>query len=192
MYSPPVNRVSRWAVLAWSVGSLCACAAISGLDSLQRCPDCDGGADVGVDSTGDVQADAPEAATEGGRDSPSDPRDADAPPPCSGVQHDDGLGQTFCDAVPAGTYTEQLATDACEAYVSGKGQWDGSGSNPCASGACSSGDAGNGDLVVCSYFDPVDCVCWTYQGPDMGDVHDTMMGPSTCLCSVGGGDPMFH
>jgi hypothetical protein len=103
------------------------------------------------------------------------------------ISHNDGVGQTFWDCQPTGSYDEQLAEDACAAFTGNSSQ--------CTTGDCEGQDGGpDGDFVVCSSGSPTDCVCWTYQGPNSGYVHNEgASGISNCYCAnKQSGDPQYH
>jgi hypothetical protein len=100
---------------------------------------------------------------------------------------DAGAGTTnFYDCTPSGTYSQSLAVDACNAYFGP--------SNFCANagGQCTnSQDAGTGDFVICgSQTATSECICWEYQGPNVGKVTTaTGIELGNCICpgSVGTG-----
>jgi hypothetical protein len=72
--------------------------------------------------------------------------------------------------VAAGTYDLAQATKACVAYTGN--------SAVCGAGMCQ-GPGGN--KVVCS-SGAGNCICWNYQGTNVGHVYDD---PSnSCLCPV--------
>lgn len=74
---------------------------------------------------------------------------------CALVTHTDGIGQSWQDCVPEGTYDEQEARRACE-----------SSGAQCVPSDCNS-DAGV--QAICSA-----CACWTFQGPyGAGSVYAT-------------------
>jgi len=146
---------------------------------------------VTVDSPGDRTSDGlQDVASDRTLDSPGDATDAadvvvfDSPGSDCGstpVQHDDGVGQMFSDNECA--IDEQLALDACAAFTGDPSQCH-ANSMPCS-----------GDYIVCSFFSPIDCVCWAYMGPDAGRVHDAHQSAADaggqCTC-VSSGDPMYH
>ena len=74
---------------------------------------------------------------------------------CTLVTHDNGLGQTWQDCVPLGTYNESQATKACKA----------SGAIACnPTAACTSNAP-----IVCGYGpNPVVFGCWGYAGDAVG------------------------
>lgn len=78
------------------------------------------------------------------------------------VLHDDGLGQAFCDTVPAGTINNQLALDACAAYAAVNG------GGTCMTSGC-----------IC-YRAATECACWNAGGANVGYVH---VEPTVCACS---------
>jgi hypothetical protein len=84
----------------------------------------------------------------------------------------------FYDCTPAGTFTSQLATDACSAYFGTPGDCF-------LPGQCTnSSDAGTGDFVVCgSVTATSECICWEYQGPNVGKVTAaTGIELGNCIC----------
>jgi hypothetical protein len=99
---------------------------------------------------------------------------------CEG-SHSDGLGDTFWDCYPHGTYNQTVATDAALAYNK---------NGTPAPGNCSR----NGTLeqVVCMTKGN-DCVCFTYAdnggGAYVGLARKTSQ-PSACTCAFGGHDAM--
>lgn len=109
-----------------------------------------------------------------------------APACCSDtcpIQHNNGLNlgtSKFYDCVASGTYNATLAMDACKAFTGNASQ--------CSSGQCLAADGGSdGDYVVCATGSSSNCVCWTYQGPDIGYFHDPGLpagsGDMNCLCA---------
>jgi hypothetical protein len=89
---------------------------------------------------------------------------------------DAAASENFYDCTPSGTYTSGLASAACAAFFGTPGDCT-------APGECSNTvtDAGTGDFVVCGYVTLNDCVCWEYQGPNVGKV-TTAMGQGGCYC----------
>jgi hypothetical protein len=84
----------------------------------------------------------------------------------------------FYDCTAAGTFTSQLATDACTAYFGTPGDCF-------LPGQCTNAsDAGTGDFVVCgSVTATSECVCWEYQGPNVGKVTAaTGVELGNCIC----------
>jgi hypothetical protein len=76
--------------------------------------DCAGVAEAGPDaSDGGVDADASTADA----DAASDASQADEADACTTYTHSNGMGQSWTDCVPLGTYNEVQAAAACEAYV---------------------------------------------------------------------------
>lgn len=112
--------------------------------------------DAGTDSRDDVNIVASDAAL-------------DAVDACTLVQHSDGpgptattgLGQTFSDCVPLGTYNQQLADDACQAWGAANGgitmHVD---TFPCADGTQ--------EAYCVSKYGSV--ARWGFSGPAMGHV----------------------
>lgn len=105
---------------------------------------------------------APDAPGEGGDPLEGGGDEKDAAPEreagqetCAPVMHSDGIGQSWQDCVPLGTYDEQQALAACR-----------SSGRSCAAVTCG-GDAGA--QAVCSA-----CACWTFAGPyGAGSVYAT-------------------
>jgi len=112
------------------------------------------GPDAGPEAAPDAPApeaapDAPDAApaTEGG--------EGDA---CAPVSHTDGLGQSWQDCVPLGTYSLSEAMAAC---VAGYGS-----ALACSSHICGTGQPSDPAFhAVCGSV-----VCWAYDGPYVGKV----------------------
>ncbi len=97
--------------------------------------------------------------------------------------HSNGVGQTFQDCQPSGTYNEMQALEACAAFTGSRAT--------CAVVACAqsggSGAHGNAgsDQAVCS-AGATACDCWTFSGSDVGLVQST--NPNKCEpCSKPGG-----
>jgi hypothetical protein len=100
------------------------------------------------------------------------------------IQHNNGLNQAsskFYDCVPtsAPPYPQQLALDACIAYVGAPN------ASQCGTGNCVSPDGGaDGDLIACAIMSPTACVCWTYAGPNAGYFHNSgLPGQTNCFCA---------
>lgn len=72
---------------------------------------------------------------------------------CVLVAHTSGIGATWQDCVPRGTYNEAQATRACEA----------SGAPECRATNC-----GVGNLIVCGYNKNYVYGCWGYAGEFAG------------------------
>jgi hypothetical protein len=94
-----------------------------------------------------------------------------ASPGCCGTacqsRHDDGLGQTFWDCTPSGTYNQTEAFAACAAFTGNAAL--------CSPGAC--------NRSVCSTGAPT-CACWTYSGSFSGRV--TSSSTTYCMCNSSG------
>jgi hypothetical protein len=111
-----VRRVSRFAIVSWSILSLGGCAAISGLDQIQEsecAPNCDGGGGTPLDAT---TVDSPEPTGDGaqpGSDSTVDTSDDSSEQPDSAS--DDSSGGN--DSGPDGD--AQVKTDAGDASEGG-------------------------------------------------------------------------
>jgi hypothetical protein len=95
---------------------------------------------------------------------------------CNGhcqTAHDNGLGQTFYDCNPAGTYDSAAAMAACKAYVTS------TGGDP---SLCTGGWNCNNAVAVC-YSTSGGCTnCWNYTGSLIG-VADDCGCPGTKLGS---------
>jgi hypothetical protein len=114
-------------------------------------------ADAGIDTGADIDTSAdvdPEVADAG----------ADAPPPM--YTHYNGLGQTWVDSTPPGTYNRAEAVSACS--VSPVGPCYATGSQPCP-GAISSVSGESG-------------YAWAYSGPAAGHVSQKWPTWQTVLC----------
>jgi hypothetical protein len=102
---------------------------------------------------------------------------------CSGacpVAHNNGLNQgtsAFVDCFTFASSAATVARDACVAFTGNLGQ--------CTQGQCLAVDgAADGDMVWCASGSPTACACWTYQGPNVGYVHDSgLPGNSNCYCA---------
>jgi hypothetical protein len=85
--------------------------------------------------------------------------------------HSDGVGQSYYDCNPLGTYSSVTAIEACTAYANSVG---GSAAN-CSDGWTCTGDTiadvcyGNTAGTVCSTY------CWGYAGAEASFVY-------TCAC----------
>jgi hypothetical protein len=100
-----------------------------------------------------------------------------ATPTCCGAScattHMNGVGQNYYDCVDAGTHDQTQAAKACTAYTNDQ--------FACSPGGCIGADGGaTGDLVICNNPDAGSCICWDYQGPDIGYVHQS--GNTNCFC----------
>ena len=102
-----------------------------------------------------------------------------------------GVSSNFYDCVATGSYTSQLATDACAAYF-------GTASDCTGPGQCTtSTDAGSGDYVVCgsTNLGTAECICWEYQGPNVGKLLTTTganLGQCYCPGSTGPGFTQYN
>jgi hypothetical protein len=97
---------------------------------------------------------------------------------CSGgtcqTGHTNGVGQTFYDCQPTGTYTQSQATAACVAFTGSSTQCQSAPLGLCGSSRaiCSNGAA--------------TCWCWTYSGTGVGTVQkQTGFCPSGCPSASG-------
>jgi hypothetical protein len=91
---------------------------------------------------------------------------------CGMVEHSDGFGDSFCDAVPWGNYNQQLAGDACQAFAMTHIGHACAVAFECADGIQAQG--------------PDDCVTWIYGGPLAGFVRKA----AACQCPTNS-DPMY-
>jgi hypothetical protein len=86
---------------------------------------------------------------------------------CSGKcqnKHSNGTGQSYYDCVALGTYNQEQAIKACEAY---------GGAGSCFGGNCSQG------AIVCGGDD---CVCWGYSNQIAGKWYNG--NGKGCWCPV--------
>ncbi len=158
-------------------------SADSGMGDADAASPGDGASDAMV-APSDAVADAPGDAAEP-VDAPSDAGGSDASTVCAAAgltcdagctMHSNGVGQSFYDCAPLGTYDLTQAFSACAAFSGDAGAC---GNDPIA---CSSGDQ------VCSSGSSV-CVCWRYNGTNAGKVHNA--GSSTCTC-IGSTNPTWN
>jgi len=109
-------------------------------------------------------------------------KDAGACPCVSGCTvHSNGLGQTYEDCAPAGTYNQTEAQEACSAFAGN--------SASCTIQSCSSGGGGGPgraglEQAVCSTGAKT-CSCWTFSGENAGLVQST----NSNKCDPCGGRP---
>ncbi len=142
------------------------------------------GADANDAGSGDSDA-GPEAPADAGSagdssvdalvDAPTDVACATATVTCDGAcptMHSNGLGQSFYDCVPAGTYDVTQALEACAAFT---GNMTLCNDNPIV---CS----GSSSEVCSNTFSS--CACWQYTGLLKGRVVNS--GTTTCGCVPGG------
>jgi hypothetical protein len=97
---------------------------------------------------------------------------------CSGgtcqTAHSNGVGQTFYDCQPTGTYTESQAKAACLAFTGSSTQCQ---ATPVGVFCSSRGICSNGAAT---------CWCWTYSGTGAGTVEkQTGLCPSACPSASG-------
>jgi len=78
---------------------------------------------------------------------------------CALVTHDNGIGQTWQDCVPLGTYNQEQAMKACEAFT---------GDSKACAVAIGCG-ASFGDVIRSTLYPEVDYF-WTYSGNHAGNV----------------------
>jgi hypothetical protein len=151
----------------------CATSADSGAESGHK------DAEATVDATSDNNApgDASgDGSVEGSADASSDASVEGGNDGCALVQHADGYGQSFSDCVPFGTYSLQLALDACEAYAQ-------SGVILPDATVCEPTTCGGAEVVE---FDNEACILWEYSGPAMGFAAEGSVG-GPCVCPTVGG-----
>jgi hypothetical protein len=88
--------------------------------------------------------------------------------------HDNGVGENYYDCTPIGTYSSALALKACIAYTGSAAQ--------CVSFPCS--NPKNGPIICSSGATNKNCMCWSFNGNDIGLVDNG--GPSdaggSCFC----------
>ena len=92
--------------------------------------------------------------------------------------HDNGVGQTYYDCTPIGTYSAALALKACIAYTGSAAQ--------CVSFPCQGSPPPNGPIICSSGALTKNCICWSFHGNDIGLV-DNAGGPpgpsgNNCFC----------
>jgi hypothetical protein len=95
------------------------------------------------------------------------------------VQHSNGVGQSFFDCVPLGTYDQTQATSACVAFT-------GDATLCHATTSCS----GSGNVAVCSDGSTSACNCWIYGGISAGHVNTGL--PGNCSCKAQGSTPTWN
>ena len=112
-------------------------------------------------------ADAEDADGGSGEDARPEADAAQEVEACSPVTHSDGLGQSWSDCAPLGTYDQAEAQAACEA----------NGGSPCVLNAC-------GAVCDVDPHSPGYCSCWVYAGALAGHVNNTAgcTTPATASC----------
>jgi hypothetical protein len=130
-------------------------------------------ADSGVDATDGAPADASDS------EPPVDANEGGAPPDasdsgCKAVVHLNGLGQTYTDCTPLGTYNADEAAKACAAADAGA----------CAENTILCANA----PMECTSGNP--CLCWTYGGTTAGRAR-TSGAAAICQCPLAG-DPFWN
>jgi hypothetical protein len=98
--------------------------------------------------------------------------------------HSDGVGETYYDCAPVGTYTDAEALAACTAFATAHG---GSMAD-CESNDCPATKNSPTDYIVCSDGVPnsgIPCYCWGYGGPSKGNVDNQDPDPADCGCPDG-------
>jgi hypothetical protein len=98
--------------------------------------------------------------------------------------HDNGVGQTYYDCAPIGTYSAGLALKACVAYTGSAAK--------CVSYPCTPSSLGP---IICSAGDSTkNCMCWSFGGNDVGTVDNGGAPPGSgganCFCPSG--DPPWN
>jgi hypothetical protein len=107
-------------------------------------------------------------------DSGSASEDAEVDAPCTPIAHSDGLGQTYLDCAPLGTYTQTTALEACTAWTGNV--------HHCSVGiiGCDTMDYVCGDTTVgtTGYWS-----CWDFDPHDSGNgrVHKWTTGVMGCV-----------
>ena len=86
--------------------------------------------------------------------------------------HSNGVGGTFYDCVPQGTYTQAQAFAACTSYTGNAAQ--------CAVYGCTA----NAGSLVCTPGAAPNCVCWKYD-PGNSGVNGKVS--TTCTCPISAG-----
>ncbi len=84
--------------------------------------------------------------------------------------HSNGLGQSYYDCTPLGTYNQAQATEACTAFT-GNASLCTLDPIPCG---------GSNEHQICSNGAST-CGCWRYSGLNTGQVNSN----ATCLCVPG-------
>jgi hypothetical protein len=102
--------------------------------------------------------------------------------PCDGaplVTHQDGVGQTWTDCIPMGTYNSLQATKACVAYCTAN-TCDGGLSYCIPGGSLSTCDD---TLQVVTAFNTVtnEYVAWSWTAPYDGSLFEVPKGQDSCL-----------
>jgi hypothetical protein len=98
------------------------------------------------------------------------------------IAHDDGLGGSWTDCVPAHTYDQTEATAACASYYA---------TASCTLPVRCSGLDGGSGVAVCDFFSgdtETPCACWTFEGSGAGHAHFSDAG---CGCASTG-DPSWY
>jgi hypothetical protein len=101
--------------------------------------------------------------------------------PCGGAgytTHADGLGQSFQDCNPLGTYTPTSATEAATAWLNSMG-----GGTTSSGYTCQPGVSAADQILVAISTSPIEYAVWTYAGPDQGLVSLNQQSP---VCPQGG------
>jgi hypothetical protein len=123
----------------------------------------------------DAQIDRVEkpAQDSGGKSDSAGEAEAGQAEACSLVTHSDGIGQTWQDCLPLGTYDEAQALAACIA----------NGGSPCVQSNCTGAGSAicDKDPVMPGY-----CSCWTYAGSSAGHVESHACA-TISVAACGGG-----
>lgn len=142
---------------------------------------CGGSTDAGLDAS--------DAAVDATGDSSVDGPSSDADAACTAYTHDNGMGQTWTDCEPLGTYDETQAAKACQAYVAVMGGQCGA---DCITGysAREPDDGGDGCNGTC-----ITVAIWMYapttsttvgEGCYIGPNNDLAGWSGDCTGKVGG------
>ena len=118
-------------------------------------------------------ADAEDADGGSGEDARPEADAAQEVEACSPVTHSDGLGQSWSDCAPLGTYDQAEAQAACSAWAAVNGS---SGALGCSVSICPDGAS----TIV--YWLSTEATCaanWVYQGAATGHVGPVGIG---CMC----------
>lgn len=131
-----------------------------------------GGADATLTDTGGPDAKTSDAttsdamasdATDGTTSQPDAPADAPSmPDSCTLHTHSDGVGQTWQDCAPSGTYDQAEAAAACAAYTAA-----------IPNATC---ESPAGCAQVCAMVASSVEYCWIYQGTNAGRVANSSCG----------------
>lgn len=90
---------------------------------------------------------------------------------CAPIVHSNGVGQTWQDCAPLGTYDGSEAMAACAA----------------SGGSCQPANCAGGALLAICAPSGSDCTCWTFYGPGAGHVRAGV----GCACALAS-DPVWR